>query len=241
MIATTEGIVLHTMKYSETSLIARIYTEKFGLQSYLLQGIRKPSARLKPAFFHHLSILDLVVYHKEKSGLQRLKEAQFKHLLSSISTDIRKGAIALFLNEVISRSIREETPDHTLFEFLKTSILTLEHLEVQFTDFHLVFMIRFSRLLGFQPSHDFSDTATCFNLTEGHFQPTIPPHPNFLAMPLSQSFAKLLNKDISSFPMPPLPAGERNQLLDALITYFRLHLPAFHRLSSLPVLREVFS
>nr|MBC8458136.1 DNA repair protein RecO [Deltaproteobacteria bacterium] len=103
MLYKTRGIVLHSVKYSESSLIVKVYTEIFGLQSYLLKGIRSQKAKTKPALFQSLSLLDMVVYHKEKSSLHPVKEVRLAAPTHSISSDIRKSSIALFLAELIYR------------------------------------------------------------------------------------------------------------------------------------------
>ena len=114
MLHTTRGIVLHTTKYSETSLVAKIYTEVFGLQSYLVKGIRKQKAKLRPALFQPMTLADLVVYHKDKGSLQNIKESRIAVPYRSIPFDIRKSSMLLFINELLYKSIREEETNRKL-------------------------------------------------------------------------------------------------------------------------------
>ena len=108
MLQKTRGIVLHSVTYSETSLVVKIYTEAFGLQSYLLKGAKGKRSSFRPVFFQPLNLLDAVVYKNEKTALQSMKEVQLAHPFRSIPFDIRKSSIALFLNEILYKSIREE-------------------------------------------------------------------------------------------------------------------------------------
>ena len=108
MLHSTRGIVIHTTKFSETSIIARIFTEQFGLQSYLIKGIRRAQSKLKPGLFQPLTILELVVYHKQNRSVQNINDATYLYPYQSIPFDIRKSSIALFINELTYKTIHEE-------------------------------------------------------------------------------------------------------------------------------------
>ena len=150
MIFKTRGIVFHRIKYSESSIIAKIYTEQFGLCSFLVQGARKKTSAAKANLLQPLSLVELVAYHKETSGLQKMKELKNDHPLISIQNNIVKTTIAIFLSEMLVRSIREETPNKQLFSFLHQSIIFFDKLENP-VNFHLLFLIKLSKFLGFFP------------------------------------------------------------------------------------------
>ena len=99
MLHKTRGIVFHHTDYSETSVVAKIYTELFGLQSYLVNSVRKKNAKVKQHVFQPLTLVEMVVYHKERSGLKRLADAKNSPVLKSIAFDIRKSSVILFMNE----------------------------------------------------------------------------------------------------------------------------------------------
>src|SRR3990172_7140574 len=122
MIYKTRGIVLHHIKYSETSVIAKIYTELFGLQSYLINGVRSQKAKVKANLLQPLSLVDMIVYHKEKKGLQRIRDVSGNPPLSSIPYDFPKSSVALFIAEILYKSIREEEANTNMFEFIFHSI-----------------------------------------------------------------------------------------------------------------------
>ena len=97
MLQQTQGIVLKTFKYSETSLIVRIYTEKLGLQSYLINRVRHKKAKIKPALLQGLSVLDMVVYHRQNKNIQHIKELKLAYVFSAIPFDTVRSSIALFI------------------------------------------------------------------------------------------------------------------------------------------------
>jgi DNA repair protein RecO (recombination protein O) len=171
MLHKTRGIVLHTVKYSETSLIVKVYTEAFGIQSYMVKGARNPKSKLRPILFQPLTLLELVAYHKERNTLQSIKEIRLAHPYQSMPFDIRKSSIALFLNEVVYRSVGEEESNPALFEFLWSSFLLLDAVEEPFMHFHLLFTIKLTKYLGFHPRNTRTDEHCFFNLSEGTFQP----------------------------------------------------------------------
>jgi DNA repair protein RecO (recombination protein O) len=239
MLHQTRGIALHATKYSETSSVIKIYTELFGLQSYLVKGIRKQHARLKPGLFQPLTLLDLVVYHKEKSTLQNLKEAHFSHPYQTIPFDIRKSSIALFINELVYKSIHEEEPHPELFSFLYDACLHLDRTEEGLALFHLVFSLQLTRYLGCMPGLNFSERTPILNLREGTFQATVPDHSDFLDAGLSRNIHQLLSTPETVPASVHLPAGTRDALLGAILVYYRLHVPGFREMQSHQVLHTV--
>ncbi len=241
MLFKTRGIVFHQIKYSESSVIAKIYTELFGIQSYLIKGVRNKKSKIKSALLQHLSIVDLVVYHKEKSNIQYIKEIRSEYQFTSIPFDIRKSSIAVFINEILYKSIHEEEANQNLFDYLLNSIKLLDMITKRFVDFHLLFTIGLTKYLGFFPRRNFSDKKTVFNLQEGFFQNAIPNHSNYLKKPISEIFYNLLNTQIEDVDSVKISNSQRNELLNKIIEYYRLHLPAFKDIKSPDILQEVLS
>ena len=128
MLLSTRGIVTRTSKYSETSLIARIFTEQSGMQSFLIRGIHRSTSRIKPSMFQPLALLELVIYQKQKNSLHSLKEVGYFHPYQTLLFDIRKISIALFIQELIQKTIREEEPNPGLFDFLASTCIELDNI-----------------------------------------------------------------------------------------------------------------
>ena len=180
MLHSTKGIVFHSLKYSETSVIVKIYTEIFGIQSYLLKGIRNSKSKIKPGLFQSMTLLDLVVYHKEKQSLQSVKEVHLAHPFKTIPFDIRKSSVTLFINELVYKSIREEESNPGLFEFLWNTCLELDETEESVNCFHLHFAMQLMHHLGIFPQNNHSGQCQVFNMREGLFQSSIPGHQHYL-------------------------------------------------------------
>jgi DNA repair protein RecO (recombination protein O) len=256
MLHTTKGIVLHSLKYSETSIIVKIYTEVFGIQSYLVRGIRKSGAKIKAGHFQPLTLLDLEVYHKEHASLQTIRDIRVSIPYRTIPADIRKSAVALFINELIYKSIREEEPNQDMFGFLWENCLSLDTIETGIADFHIRFAIGMMRPLGIFPQLNHSAHNRFFNLREGIFQPAMPEFPEFLDAEQSERLAGWLDSGpsgrIDALTPGPSPTGEGRAgagplrrregsvVLEWILTYYQLHLPGFRGMKSHHVLHEVF-
>src|SRR5688572_20193898 len=91
MVHKTKGIVLRSVKFGETSLVVTMFTELFGLQSYLVNGVRTVSRKgsAKANLFQPSSILELEAYHNDFKNLQRLREFRWAHLYQHILSDVR--------------------------------------------------------------------------------------------------------------------------------------------------------
>jgi DNA repair protein RecO (recombination protein O) len=235
----TRGIAIHSTKFSETSSVVKIYTELFGLQSYLVKGVRKMKSKIKPGLFQPLTLLDLVVYHKEKSSLQNLKEAGYSHPYQTIPFDIRKSSIALFINELVYKTIHEEEPHPELFSFLHDTCLRLDTTADNLSLFHLLFSLQLTRYLGCMPQLNYSARTPFLNLREGIFQATAPEHHDFLDPKMSHLFFQLLQTPEGGGVSIQVPAKTRDALLETILFYYRLHVPGFRELQSHHILHTV--
>ena len=250
MLHSTKGIVFHSLKYSETSVIVKIYTELFGIQSYLIKGIRNTRSKIKPGLFQSLTLLDLVVYHKEKQSLQSVREVRLEHPYKSIPFDIRKSSVALFINELAYKAIREEEANPELFGFLWQTCLQLDETDESVSGFHIHFALRLMHHLGIFPHNNHSSRLPVFNLREGLFQASIPDHPQYLDPGNSQLISGLLetcNPDPGCCGDTPrcvstnLGPETRNWLLETILVYYQLHLPGFRGVQSHHILHDVLA
>lgn len=241
MLHKTKGIVLHHIGYSETSIIARIYTELFGLQSYLVKGVRSRKSGMRSSYFQPLTMLDMVVYHREKRELQHIREAEVAEPFSSIASDIRKSTLALFLSEVLYKSIQAGEANTELFHFMENSFRYLEQQDSGVEYFHLHFLLKLSLHLGFYPNGMQDGEARYFDLREGRFSPVIPSHPDYLDESLSHDFSRVSNCHAGDLPGLAMSRSRRQELLNALIIYYQIHLNGLGTIRSAEILREVFS
>jgi DNA repair protein RecO (recombination protein O) len=239
MLHSTRGIVFHQIKYSETSVIAKIYTEQFGLQSYLIRGIRGKKAKIKPGLLQHLSLLEMEVNNKETKSLQHIKELKSAYSFASIPYDMIKSSILVFLNEVFVKAVKEEEANPELFNFLFNGIQVLDMTEELNSSFHLHFLIQLTRYLGFFPKNNFSEMNNVFDLTEGEFCKITDLSEYFASLPFSGYIAELQNAQFEMNVNFSYPSTHRNELLEVIIRYYQLHIPGFGELKSHKVLKEV--
>lgn len=240
MLHQVRGIVLHHLRYSDTSVIAKIYTNKFGLQSYLVKGVGSSKAKIKLAMFECLNLLEMVVYYRERKNLQTIRELHPAHFFTTLHTDIRKSTLALFINEVISKSIKEEESNPALFDFLFQMVLDLDDPDFFTPDFHLRFMLKFSKFLGFEPRKNHTHNSW-FNLREGIFEDRRSDSGEYIAPEFTGYLNDLLCMDNLCEPSFSIPPSARAMLLNRLIHYYRLHIPEFGELKTPEVLHEILS
>ena len=237
MLVTTKAIVLSTIKYGDTDLIVKCYTQ-LGLKSYLLKGILKSKkGKLKPAYFQALTQLELVAKHNTKGNLNFIREAKLSYAYSSIGLNITKQTIALFLSEILSKSIHEEEVNQQLFEYIETALIWLDtHDDV--TNFHLLFLVNLTKHLGFYPERE-QDSSLFFDLEEGRFTNSIP-RKNVVTGENLTHLKALLGINFEGLHALKFNGSTRQAVLDILIQYFELHLPGFNRPKSLAILKTVF-
>lgn len=238
MLHTTHGIVLHSFKYSDTSLIVRILTRDLGLQSYLIPGARKPRTRMKASLFQPFTLVEIVAYHKENDRLQRLKEVRNAHPLANIHTDIRKSTIAMFLAEILLGVFRQQEPQSDAFRFISEAAVRLDDATEGLSVFHIHFLGRLTSYLGFSPAGNYSEKHCYFDLREGIFntQPSL----DALSNIESRHFYHFCHFGWNELPDEPITSTTKQTLLRKMITYYRYHLDGLKEVKSLEILADVF-
>ncbi len=215
-----------------------MFTEAFGLRSYIIKGVFGKKKNGTRTLHQSLSLLDLVVYEKPRAGLQNIKEISIAQPYTNIPFDVHKGAILMFLNEIIYKSIGEQEPDEDMFRFIYNQLVTLDETTSGIADFHLTFIIRFTKYLGFLPRNTYSDCNTYFDMQEGEFVSLPPLHTNFM----NPYYSRQLNMLLQESPQKIFEnASMRNALLEKIIIYYSLHVPAFGEVKSLPVLHQLLN
>ena len=166
MHVSTKAIVLSKLRYKDNDLIIKCYTEKFGVQSYLIKGaLKSRKGKFKPAYFQLLSLLDVEVTYQNNRSLQYFKDIKLHHNYHSVHTHMVKSAMAMFIAEVLTGILKEEELNQPLYDFLETSFIWLDESPVN-TNFHLVFLIEITKYLGFYPETPQNDPQY-FNLEDG--------------------------------------------------------------------------
>ncbi|MEM1214821.1 MAG: DNA repair protein RecO [Bacteroidota bacterium] len=239
MLIKTRAIVFRTHKYGETSLIAELYTEHYGLRKYVINGVRSAKARTKASLLQVMSLLDIVAYERENRDLNRLKEIRPAQLYSGIPFDVRKGTVGLFWVEIARKSIREREENAALFHFLWQSFLTLDETTTSLAHYPLCYLIELSRYLGFYPSGTYRPATPFFDLQEGDFVSTLPNHPAYLTEELSLLLAAILRTSLAQADQITSDRSQRRALLSQLIRYYQLHLEGMGTVHSHEVLQSL--
>jgi DNA repair protein RecO (recombination protein O) len=218
----TRGIVFRFTKYAESSIIVTIFTEQFGLQTYIVNSVRSKSGKGKIALFQPLTLLELIVYHKENATILRIKEVKCFYPYQTVTSDFRKSTVALFLNEIINKAVKDQSHAMEIGDFLFNSFIALDQLPTNIENFHLIFLMRLSKLLGFGPTLT-SEIQTPFFANDKE--------------------ELLLQQLLTADYLTPLSMNQlqRRNLLDVLLRFYATHVDNFGELKSLSVVRELIN
>ena len=237
-LVTTKAIVLNSVKYSDSSLIVKCYTEQEGLKSYLLKGIlNSKKGKIKAAYFQPLTQLKIVANHNTKGNLNSLKEVNISYPYKTIYKDIIKQSVVIFLSEILSYSIQEEEKNSQLFNYLETALTWLD-IHQKIANFHLLFLLNLTKYLGFYPDLS-NNNKLGFNLLEGNFSDKINDG-NVISGHKFYQFKKLLGINFDAIENVSFSKEERQVVLQVIIQFFKLHLGSFRDPKSLQVLETVF-
>ncbi|SHG73056.1 DNA repair protein RecO [Winogradskyella jejuensis] len=239
MLTKTNLIVLSKLKYKDYDLIVKTYTKHRGTVSYLIKGGLKSSksSRAKAVYFQPLMQLSVEENYKPNQSLHYLKEIKTNYLYKTLYTNVYKSAIVLFLSELMSIVLKEEERNEDLFQFIETAFQYLDS-EDSFANFHLLYLLKLSRYLGFQLDAP-RDNSKYFNLQSGYFE-----NVSYGQYSISGKNLTLLKElqgiNFDELHNIKLNARERQDFLGVLLLYFELHLEGFKKPKSLTVLNEVF-
>jgi len=239
MLHKTRGIVFKTTDYGETSVIVQVFTEKFGLQSYIINGVKKPKAKISRNMLQPLHLLDMVVYHKNTGQVQRVSELRNSPQLQTIPYDVIKSSLVIFLNEVLYKAVRQQTADENMFDFIFNAIEWLDNQSEGLANFHLLFLSRLTRYLGFYPEQIAAAGMDFFDMKNGVFSRYKPEGFYYLSPPHTQNFSALLQCTFENLGGLNFSNDERRYLLNKLLEYYALHVEGFGNIKSHDVLEDV--
>lgn len=240
MIIKTKGIVLRSFKYKETSLIVDVYTLDAGLKSFIINGVRKAKSKTSASQFQVMSQIDIVMYDSKKSSLHRMKESRPFVYYETIPFDVVRSLTGQFMIEVIRKSMIDEEPNPYFYFFLVDWFNFLDSTKESFANIIPIFLIKLAAQIGFAFEEMIEGKHQCFDLQEGRFLEELPDHEHYLdeihGIALNQLM--LCNKEHAH--MIQISKSVRNQLIDDLLVFFRLHVEGFNEIKSLTILREMF-
>lgn len=236
----TEAIVLHSFKYGESRLIVDMFARQTGRMSFVVPLPRTPRSRLKKQYFQPMTLLEVEADVKLNQQLQRLKDARLLAPFTTIPFSPEKLALSLFAAEFLYHALRSEQQNEPLFDYIRGSMQWLDMSGAGYANFHLTFLMRLSRFLGFYPNLESYSDGAVFDLRAATFSAVVPMHRDFLGPGESRRIHTLMRMDFPTMHLYRLNRTDRNRIVDVLLHYYRLHLPQFPELKSLGVLQELW-
>lgn len=245
MIHATKGIVLRTVKYGDTSIITTVYTELFGIQSYIVKGVRQSTRTSsgKAGFFQPAAILDMEVYHNEQKQLQFIKEYQWAYLYEKVLFDVVRNTVAMYVIELLQHSLKQPEANPELFYLIEDTLKQLDRGNDTLTgNLPLYFTLHLAGELGFQLQGTYSEQTPVLDLQEGVFTTETPVHPYYLEGAMARTTSDLAGlqfyNDLEQFA---LNRNMRRELLQAYQTFLSLHVSDFGEMRSYAILQEILS
>lgn len=241
MLVATEGIILHYVKYGENALILNVYTKTFGRQAYILNVSRSKKSNNKTGILQPLFLIDLVAYQKDTREVQRIKEIKNQPVYQNIPFDIAKSTQAIFLAEMLGKTLREQESVPELFDFIQNSLLFFDLAEEGVANFHLWFLFRLTEYLGFLPDTKKTGFEGWFDMRKGAVSPHEPPHPFFFHKEATEKLCKLATLKINELTQLSISREMRTYLTSKMVEYYQLHFEHLGEIKSLKVLHEIFA
>lgn len=241
MLIKTHAIVLHSFKYGDEQMIIDMLTESQGRLSFIVRIPKSPKAKMRKQFFQPLTMIEMEFDYRQRTRLQHIKNVRIAMPFCSIPFHPFKLSISLFIAEFLCYATRGEQINAPLFQYIMNSVEWLDGSDNSFSNFHLVFMMRLSRFLGFFPNLEDYQPGCFFDMNNSCFTPFQPANIEFLRPDEASRISMLMRMNYETMHLFKMSHIERNRITDIIITYYRLHIPDFPDMKSLAVLRELFA
>lgn len=245
MIHATKGVVLRTVKYGDTSIITSIYTELFGIQQYIVKGVRQSSKTSagKASYFQPGAILSLEVHHNELKQLQFIKEFSWSYMYEHVLFDVIKNTVAMYVMELLQHCLKQPEANPELFYLIEDTLKQLDKGSATLTgNLPLYFTLHLAAELGFQLQGSYAVSTPIVDLQEGMFVANKPLHPYFLEGSLAQTTSTIANLGFyNELETIMLNQQTRRHLIEAFQLYLSLHIFNFGQMKSYKILQEVLA
>ncbi len=238
----TKAIILRTIKYGETSLVVTAFTEIFGVQTYMVNGVRTAKKTgLKASLYQPASLLETEVYHNEKNTLHRIREANRAVVFNQVLTDVVKNSIAVFMMELLYKLLKQPEPNPDLFYFCEDILMQLDEAPPKVAaNLPLFFSLQLCHFFGFRIDDNYSEENKILDLQEGNFCSELPHHGQFMAGENALISAEILKMQVPD-ELDELRINQlkRRELLAKYMEYYSLHVTDFGQMKTLMVMQEV--
>lgn len=241
MVIKTEALVLRSFKYGESKMVVDTFTFEGGRLSFIVPMPKSNKGKMKKQLFQPLSLLAITADVRQKMSLHKMCDAAIAVPYVTIPFDPYKLSISFFLAEFLCHALKGEQRNEPLFLYIKDGLRWLDGCRgYGFANFHLVFLMRLSRFLGFYPNLDDYDEGDFFDLRTGCFTGSMPLHSDVLAPSEASKLGLMMRMDYQTMHLFRMSRAERNRLLAVAVRYYSIHIPGFPELKSLSVLRDMF-
>lgn len=217
MTVNTELIVLHTTRFGENSVVVHTLSRDYGRRGFLVRGAGKKATM---TLLQPLNILEAEIQESSRSRLYTASRLTARYPLLGIRNNIYKNTMTMFMSEVLYRSVKEGGSEQGLFEWCERSILTLDAIGTDFSNFHIRFLLEYAVELGFSPE-------------SSDLMPFAGDHHEVIDRFMTESFAESM--------LIPLSGAVRNEIAEAILRYIEFHTESALNVNSLKVLRELFA
>ena len=232
---TTEGLVIQTIRHTDTKLVVRLLCREIGYKSCIVRSSKKINSSTQH-LFQQLRIIEFETEFQEVNQFISIKAPRLAAPLHNLTSDPVKIAMTLFMGEVLAKTLADDYANDGLFVFLKNSVILLDD-AIDAKNFHVWWLIEITRHYGFYPMKSSGDY---FDLQQGLFVASIPGHSYYLQPAPSAELKSLLDLEWPQAQLIELHSSVRKELLQALVTYLKLHLSNLREIKSLEVLHAVF-
>tara|TARA_B100001179_G_scaffold210111_1_gene176516 strand:- start:134 stop:853 length:720 start_codon:yes stop_codon:yes gene_type:complete len=239
MVTSTSAIVLSKIRYKDNDIIVKLFTKEYGAISFIVKGSQNSKKnKIKYVYFQELTILEIQFNYNLKRDLQYIKDIEIKHNYTSSHTDLVKVSVIMFLSEVLSNVITHQKRDIQLYNYIEESLIWYD-INKSNTYFHMIFLIELTRYLGFYPDI-LSNNFKYFNLEGGSYEKSKTSEYSITGDSLNL-FNQILGIKFDSNPLPTLNSKDKMEIINIILTYYKLHINNFKSIKSLEIVKNIFS
>ena len=233
----TKAIILRSIRYGETSLVITAFTELFGIQTYIMNGVRTSKPGSKAAQFQPGALLHMEVYHNELKAMNRIKESSWHAVYKNIFSDVISHSIAIYLVELTHKLLKQPEADPDLFGFFEEVLLELDNSPREVAaNIPLFFTLHLPQFFGFRIT-DNEGSGNYLDLMEGRFSSEEPSHEYFLTGNDAEVTSDILRtRQVNELGYIHLHRTQRRHLLENYMTYYALHVPDFGKMKTLDII-----
>ena len=240
MMTKTKAIVLHTLKYGDSKLFVNVLSREYGMITLSCPTGKRKNGSSKTNCFQPLNMVEVEFEMKPKADIHPLREVRIDYPTSDIPFNPYKLSISIFIAEFLRYALNNEQKDYVMYDYIYNSIQWLDSADKGYSNFHLVFMTKLSRFIGFYPDMNSFNPGSYFDLHNGTFS-TTPSFNSSTLKPSDSSIVPTLDRlTFASMHLLKMTREQRNECTEMILKYYRLHVPNFPELRSFNILKELF-